>query len=147
MIVTNKQLTANADRRMVQLVGCFIFFHFYFGEAGRALWKIHTDASALALCGLVCYFTLRHGESRTLTWNLALAAYDANDSVRARERFGKLLEIDPSRSHCHYFLGLINVGEGSNDEARRHFERFLQLAPDDPEAGSVRDFLEHLQSP
>ena len=78
LVLSNKQLTANADRRMVQLVGCFIFFHFYFAEADRGLWKIHTDASALALCGLVCYFTLRHGEHRTLTWNLALAALCAS---------------------------------------------------------------------
>ena len=85
--------------------------------------------------------------ARTGLWNLALAAYDANDSARAKERFGRFLEIDPGRADCHYFLGLVNVGEGANDEARRHFERFLQLAPDAEKAGEVREFLAHLGAP
>ena len=80
-------------------------------------------------------------------WNLALAAYDANDSARAKQRFGDLLELDPERAGCHYYLGLLNVSQGANDEARHHFERFLQMAPDHADAASVRDFLEHLGTP
>ncbi len=75
---------------------------------------------------------------------LALSAYDANDMVRAKERFAKLLEIDSGCADCHYYLGLIDVGEGANDSAKGHFERFLELAPDDARAGDVRGFLEYL---
>lgn len=106
--------------------------------------SLKLDDEDLLVDALIGLAPIEPATASTGLWNLALTAYDANDSARARERFGKLLEIDPSRAHCHYFLGLIHLGEGSNDEARRHFERFLQLVPDDPEAGSVRAFLEHL---
>ncbi len=85
--------------------------------------------------------------ARTGLRQLALRAYDAQETERAKEHFGKLLEIDPGRAECHYYLGLLNVGEETSNEARRHFERFLQLAPDDAKAGEVRDFLEYLPSP
>ncbi len=77
-------------------------------------------------------------------WNMALAAFEANDMALARERFGKLAPAVPSLPQSHYYLGLIEVREGAAAEAKRHFERFLELAPDDPEAGSARDFLQHL---
>ncbi len=78
---------------------------------------------------------------------LALVAYDANDMELGKERFGALLEIDSGCAECLYYLGLIGVGEEAHDDARRHFERFLQLAPDDAKAGDVRGFLEYLPSP
>ena len=80
-------------------------------------------------------------------WLLAIAVYDANDMDRAKLRFGKLLEVDPNHAMAHYYLGLIYVGEGANDEAKKHLERFVQLAPDDPEAPSARDLVKYLSQP
>ncbi len=85
--------------------------------------------------------------ARTGLWNLALAAFDANDMAAAKERFGKLVEIPSAPPQSYYYLGLANLREGVNDAARQHFERFLQLAPEDAEAGTARDFLEHLPAP
>lgn len=85
--------------------------------------------------------------ARTGLQQLSLKAYDANDTVRIKKRFGKMLEIDPGCTECHYYLGLTNVGEEAHAEARHHFESFLQLAPDDPKAGEVRDFLSYLPTP
>ena len=82
--------------------------------------------------------------ARSGLWNLALAAYDANDTARAKDRFGRYLEVDPGRAEGHYYLGLLHVSEGATGEARRHFERCLELAPDAERAGEVRDFLAHL---
>jgi tetratricopeptide (TPR) repeat protein len=75
---------------------------------------------------------------------LALAAYDAQDVDRAKERFGKVLEVDPTHARCHYYLGLISVNEGANYEAVRHFERFIELAPDDPDAATAGDLVKYL---
>jgi len=77
-------------------------------------------------------------------WQLAIVAYDAQDMDRAKLRFGKLVEVDPNYAMAHYYLGLIYVGEGANDEAKKHLERFVQLAPDDPEAPSARDLIKYL---
>ena len=76
---------------------------------------------------------------------LAFEAYDANDMVLAKQRFGKALEIDPNYPQAHYYLGLINVGLGASAEAKTHFERFLELAPNDPEADSAREALKYLK--
>jgi tetratricopeptide (TPR) repeat protein len=77
-------------------------------------------------------------------WLLAIAAYDASDMDRAKSRFGKLLQVNPNHAAAHYHLGLIYLGEGANAEAKQHLERFVQLAPDDPEAPSARDLIEYL---
>ena len=84
--------------------------------------------------------------ARSGLWNLSLAAYDANDPERAKDRFGRLLSVDSGRTECHYYLGLLNVGQ-DDEEARRHFERFLEMAPDHREAANARDFLEYLPKP
>jgi tetratricopeptide (TPR) repeat protein len=98
----------------------------------------------LIIDALVSLASIEPEIARQGLWALAIAAYDANDMDRAKLRFGKLLEVDPNHAKAHYFLGLIYVGEGTNDEAKKHLERFVQLAPDDPEAPSARDLIKYL---
>ncbi|MGZ8797978.1 MAG: tetratricopeptide repeat protein, partial [Thermoanaerobaculia bacterium] len=78
---------------------------------------------------------------------LAFEAYDANDLVVAKERFSKVLQVDPNYPQAYYYLGVINAGQGAMAEAKRQIERFLQLAPKDPEANSARDMLKYLSKP
>lgn len=78
-------------------------------------------------------------------WALAISAYDANDSERAKDRFSKVLAIDPNHARAHYYLGLLYVSDGVNDKAIAHLERFHQLAPDDPEAPSATDLVTYLR--
>ncbi len=82
--------------------------------------------------------------SRDSLLKLAFESYDANDMENAEIRFLKVLEVAPDHALSHYLLGLIYVGEGANDKAKEHIERFLQLAPDDPEAGSATELLRFL---
>jgi tetratricopeptide (TPR) repeat protein len=94
-----------------------------------------------ALVGLAA---LEPGIARDGLWRLALEAYDAGDMVRAGERFRKVLEVDPNYPWANYLLGLVLMGEEDNREAISYLERFIQLAPDDPEAPSARDLVEYL---
>lgn len=55
------------------------------------------------------------------------------------------IEADPEHARAHYQLGLALVSAGDNASAREHLERFVALAPDDPEAGSARDMLGYLK--
>ncbi len=82
--------------------------------------------------------------SRDSLLKLAFESYDANDMDGAEKRFLKVLEVDPDHALSHYLLGLIYVGKGENEQAKVHIERFLQLAPDDPEAGSAAELLKFL---
>lgn len=75
---------------------------------------------------------------------LAFEAYDANDMALAKERFGKVLELDPNVPYAHYYLALIDIGQGASAEAKSHLERFLQIAPNDPEANAAREMLKDL---
>lgn len=76
---------------------------------------------------------------------LAFDAYDANDNGQAKERFLKVLEVDPNQSLAHYYLGMLYVGEGATAEAKTHLERFLALAPNAPEAATAREVLKRLK--
>ncbi len=78
---------------------------------------------------------------------LAFDAYDANDMALAKERFNKVLVVDPNNPQAHNYLGIICVGLGQKEEARSHLERFLQLAPNDPEANAAREMLKYLSKP
>ena len=75
---------------------------------------------------------------------LAFEAYDANDRVPAKERFLKVLEVDPNQPLAHYYVALVYVNEGATKEAMSHLERFLALAPNSPEAENAREMLKQL---
>ncbi len=94
-----------------------------------------------ALVGLASYEPV---PARDGLLRLAFEAYDANDLVAAKDRFGKALQIDPNYPQAYYFLGVINASQGATAEAKKQIERFLQLAPNDPEANSAREMLKYL---
>jgi len=79
-------------------------------------------------------------------FKLASAAYESDDSVNAKIGFGKVLELDPNHARSHFFLGLILMREGAKQEAKSHLERFLELAPGDPDAATAKDALRYLRS-
>lgn len=79
-------------------------------------------------------------------WVLAMAAYNANDNEETKERFAKVLLVDPNNAQAHYLLGLVYLGEDAKAETKEHLERFLELAPDDPEAASAREILSYIES-
>jgi len=79
-------------------------------------------------------------------WILAMAAYNANDNEKTKDRFGKVLIVDPNNAQAHYLLGLVYLGEGANEETREHLEKFLALAPNDPDAASAQEILSYLGS-
>ena len=72
---------------------------------------------------------------------LAFDAYDANDLVPAAGLFDKVVAVDPNYPLAHYYLGVIDVGRGAGAGAKSHLERYLQLAPNDPESDSAREML------
>lgn len=73
--------------------------------------------------------------------------YNACLSLGDKARFGKVLQVDPNYPQAYFYLGVINVGQGATAEAKSRIERFLQLAPKDPEADSAREMLKYLSKP
>ena len=54
------------------------------------------------------------------------------------------LAADPQLAQGHFTLALCYMNRNRNEEARRHLETFLELAPDDPDADPARQLLEVL---
>jgi tetratricopeptide (TPR) repeat protein len=75
---------------------------------------------------------------------LAFEAYDANDKPRARQRFLQVIHVYPKEPLAHYYVAMVYVSEGANAEAKTHLERFLELAPNNPEAPTAREMLKQL---
>lgn len=63
------------------------------------------------------------------------------DAAAATERYAEVVgEDDPD---LPFFRGLIARGTGDDEEAVRQFDRFLQIAPDDPRAEMIRGLRDH----
>lgn len=77
----------------------------------------------------------------------AQAAYNKGKLERAEERLTKLLERQPENPQAHYLFGLCRIYQGDAAGARPYLERFLELAPDSPDAATARDLLAGLSSP
>ena len=109
----------------------------------NAALKLKDEAKlADALLGLAAVdaATARNG-----LFALASGAFHRDDFAAAKENLRRVLGIDPIHAQSHYLLGLILMREGAKAEAKSHLERFLQLAPDDPDAAMAKDALKYLR--
>lgn len=52
------------------------------------------------------------------------------------------LESNPNHAYAHYYAGMAFNGAGRKDKMLSHFEMFLRLKPDAPEARKVRAVLQ-----
>jgi Tfp pilus assembly protein PilF len=100
---------------------------------------------AMIADALLALAAIEPATAKASLFKLGTAAYDADDTANAKKRFGKVLELDPNHARAHYFMGLILMREGAKQEARRHLERFLALAPTDPDAATAKDALTFLK--
>lgn len=71
-------------------------------------------------------------------WNAGLADKAASLSRQA-------LAIDPNLAKAHYFIGLDHLSRGENAEAREALQKFVDLAPDDPEAATAGEMLGYIE--
>ncbi|MCZ6507107.1 MAG: tetratricopeptide repeat protein [Acidobacteria bacterium] len=71
--------------------------------------------------------------------------FDHNEPDAAAKIYRQVLDLQPDNARAHYKLGLALLSAEDTSAARGHLERFLELAPDDPEAPAARDMLTYLQ--
>ena len=72
-----------------------------------------------------------------------LRNHDLNQAVSTLNR---CLAIDPSFANCHRLLGATYAQLKDPEQGAIHYRKFLQLAPEDPEAAKVRIFLEQYEA-
>lgn len=73
------------------------------------------------------------------------AADPGTAANEARIHFAALLDVEPDSPRAalaHYFLGTIAADREECDEARRHYQDFIRIAPGHERASEVRGYLE-----
>ena len=78
-------------------------------------------------------------------YRLALEANERGDDMRAEAELRETVRSEPDDPAYRYALIAFLLERGRRDEARPHLERFLELAPDAPQADHVRRALEELE--
>jgi tetratricopeptide (TPR) repeat protein len=78
-------------------------------------------------------------------FNEAVDLYNSGKMAEAKAGFEKVLAANPDHAKAHYLMGLVFVNEADNAKAREHLQKFLALAPDDPDAATAKEMLQYLQ--
>jgi Flp pilus assembly protein TadD len=71
--------------------------------------------------------------------------FDNNQPAEAAELFRQVLGLQPDNGRAHYKLGLSLLSAGDPVSAKEHLQRFIELAPDDPEIAAAREMLSYLE--
>ncbi|MCP3962178.1 MAG: tetratricopeptide repeat protein [bacterium] len=74
-----------------------------------------------------------------------IALFEGGDATAAVAEFEKVIEVDPGHTRAHYRLGLSYISLGETAKAKQHLQKFIEMAPDDPEVAAARDMLGYLE--
>lgn len=74
----------------------------------------------------------------------AQAKFDNGDAAGAVADLQQNLQIDPNHPESHFLLGLCFINLEQNGKAKEHFTRFLELAPNNPNAPTAKEMLSFL---
>ena len=70
--------------------------------------------------------------------------FEADFLDLAEKNLLRLLRLRPEDAEYHYRIGLVYAAQSRPGDAKRHLRKFVELAPDHPEAASARGMIEAL---
>ncbi len=74
-----------------------------------------------------------------------LERFNNGDTAGAIANFEGVLALDADHPRAHYHLGVSQVSTGDAANAKTHLQKFIELAPSDPEAAVAKDMLGYLE--
>jgi tetratricopeptide (TPR) repeat protein len=77
--------------------------------------------------------------------NLAIVFMNKSKPEEARATMTKAIDLDPSLADSYYYRGLASVQAKKNAEAKADFTKYLELAPNGPQAKEVKEMLQALK--
>lgn len=83
--------------------------------------------------------------SRNL-FNEAADLYNAGSIAEARGKLEQVIGFNPTHPEALNMLGLCYAAESENDKALETFRKFLEVAPDHPEAATAQAMIEYFES-
>ncbi len=78
-------------------------------------------------------------------FNQAADAYNNGDMDKAREGLERVLTADPNHAKANYMMGLVLISAGENARAKEVLQKFLDLAPNDPDAATAQEMIKYLE--
>ena len=77
-------------------------------------------------------------------FNQAADLYNSGNVAEAKKIFEAIASGQPNHAKTQFMLGMCYAGEDNKPKAKEHFEKFLALAPDDPDAGTAQEMLKYV---
>lgn len=71
--------------------------------------------------------------------------WNAGQADRAVALSRLALSMDPNLAKAYYFIGLNHLSSGENAEAKASLQKFIELAPDDPEAATAKEMMSYIE--
>ncbi|MCK5528887.1 MAG: tetratricopeptide repeat protein [Kiritimatiellae bacterium] len=85
-------------------------------------------------------------ERAKMQYNMGCLYRHGGHKLKAKEAFLAALKLNPSDSAIHYNLGILYEEDLKMPvKAHEHYKRFLELAPNDKDAGKVYEWMKALE--
>lgn len=88
--------------------------------------------------------TAQASQSPETLFKQGVAQYNSNNLPSAIETLEKAVAADPKHAKAHYMLGLAYSGSDPA-KAKEHLQKFLELAPNDPDAATAKEMLGYMK--
>lgn len=88
--------------------------------------------------------TAQASQSPEALFKQGVAQYNSNNLAGAIETLERAVSVDPKRAKAHYMLGLAYAGSDAA-KSKEHLQKFLELAPNDPDAASAKEMLGYMK--
>ena len=107
-------------------------------NAAGMLGEIEAEEAYLAR-----YQELNPGDPATV-FNQAVVFLNTMDDAGARPLLEECLALDPEYSKCLFEYGMLLLRAGDLEGAKTHLEKYLEVAPDGPDAQAARETVKYL---
>ncbi len=77
--------------------------------------------------------------------NLAIVFMNKSKPEEARAYMTKAIDLDPTQADGYYYRGLANIQAKKTAEAKADFAKYLELAPNGPQAKEVKEMLQAIK--
>jgi tetratricopeptide (TPR) repeat protein len=83
-------------------------------------------------------------QAAAMGFSQGVELYNAGNIEQAQAVFEQVVAGQPDHARAHYMLGMCYGRAGDNAKAKEHLEKFIALAPNDPDVESAREMLKFL---
>jgi len=96
-----------------------------------------------AAATLDAYLEIDPADAAAVLYQRADMDFRDGNVAKATATLLRVLKAQPEMARAHYTLGLC-YASGNPEKAKHHLRKFIELAPDDPEAATAREMLNYM---